>query len=138
MAPAVRCDPVETMKNAVIVRTGSVDESVGMKTSARRSPADRDRAVARLRTLTIGTGIAGIAAVGGFGAMAAVTYAGSSTTITTAAVDRRRDDRRRDDHTRNDHHGRDDEWIDDGPGHGRADGGVRDRPRRDRFVVTGS
>jgi len=57
-----------------------------MKTAARRSPADRDRAIARLRTLTIGTSIAGLAAVGGFGAIAAMSYDGSATDITTAAV----------------------------------------------------
>ena len=57
-----------------------------MKTAARRSPADRDRAVARLRALTIGSSIASIAAVGGFGAIAAHSYGGASTDITTAAV----------------------------------------------------
>ena len=43
------------------------------------TPADRNRAVARLRTLTIGTTIAGLAAVGGFGTLAAVSYSGHST-----------------------------------------------------------
>lgn len=57
-----------------------------MKTAARRSPIDRDRAVGRLRALTIGSSIASIAAVGGFGALAAASYDGSSTGITTAAV----------------------------------------------------
>ena len=57
-----------------------------MKTAVRRSPGDRDRAIARLRALTIRTTIAGIAAVGGFGALAAVSYDGSSTGITMAAV----------------------------------------------------
>jgi hypothetical protein len=57
-----------------------------MKTAARRSPGDRDRAIARLRALTIGSSIAGIAAVGGFGALAAASYDGSATGITTAAV----------------------------------------------------
>ena len=57
-----------------------------MKTAARRSPAERDRAVGRLRALTIGSSIASIAAVGGFGTMAALSYHGTSTDITTAAV----------------------------------------------------
>ena len=57
-----------------------------MKTTARRSPADRDRAVARLRALTIGFSIVSTAAVGGFGALAALSYDGSSTAITTAAI----------------------------------------------------
>lgn len=57
-----------------------------MKTAVRRSPMDRDRAIARLRALTIGSSIAGIAAVGGFGALAAASYDGNSTGITTAAV----------------------------------------------------
>lgn len=57
-----------------------------MKTAARRSPADRDRAVARLRALTIGTSIASVAALGGFGAVAALSYTGAPTEITTAAI----------------------------------------------------
>lgn len=69
-----------------MVRQGSVGHRVVMKTTARRSPADRDRAVARLRSLTIGTSIASLAAVGGFGAMAALSYDGTSGGITTAAV----------------------------------------------------
>jgi hypothetical protein len=69
-----------------MVRQGSADHSVAMKTAARRSPADRDRAVARLRALTIGTSIASFAAVGGFGAMAALSYDGTTGGITTAAA----------------------------------------------------
>jgi len=57
-----------------------------MKTAARRTPADRDRAVARLRALTIGTSIASIAAVGGFSAIAALSYDGTTTDVTTAAI----------------------------------------------------
>lgn len=57
-----------------------------MKTPAPRTPADRDRAVARLRTLTIGSGLAGVLAVGGFGVLAARTYDGTSNGITTAAL----------------------------------------------------
>jgi hypothetical protein len=39
----------------------------------------RDRAVDRIRALTMGTAIVGFAASGAFGALAAVTYAGTST-----------------------------------------------------------
>jgi len=67
-------------------RKGRTDHPAVMKTATRRSPADRDRAVARLRALTIGSSIASIAAVGGFGAIAALSYHGNSTDITTAAV----------------------------------------------------
>jgi hypothetical protein len=70
----------------VTVRKGTTDHRWGMKTAARRSSGDRDRAVARLRALTIGSSIAGIAAVGGFGALAAVSYDGASTDVTTAAI----------------------------------------------------
>lgn len=70
----------------VTLRKGTPAHRVVMKTATRRSPADRDRAVARLRALTIGTSIASIAAVGGFGAVAAQSYGGASTDITTAAV----------------------------------------------------
>ena len=49
-----------------------------MNSAARRSSADRDRAVGRLRTMTIGTGLAGVVAVGGFGAIAAASYDGTS------------------------------------------------------------
>lgn len=74
------------MTGRVTIRTGTLDHRDGMKTATRRSPADRDRAVARLRALTIGSGIASAVAVGGFGALAAVTYRGASDTIVTAAA----------------------------------------------------
>jgi hypothetical protein len=70
----------------VIFAKGSTGDRMTMKTSARRSPADRDRAVARLRILTIGTGIASVAAVGGFGAMAALSYDGTSGGTATTAI----------------------------------------------------
>ena len=72
--------------DAVTSRTGSARHRVDMKNSARRSPADRGRAVDRLRAITIGTSLASIAAVGGFGAIAALSYDGTSTEITTAAA----------------------------------------------------
>lgn len=63
-----------------------------MNSASRRSSADRDRAVGRLRTITIGTGLAGVVAVGGFGAIAAASYDGTSkndgaitAAVTTAA-----------------------------------------------------
>jgi hypothetical protein len=59
-----------------------------MHRAARRlSPADRDRAVGRLRALTIGTTVAGVAAVGGFGSIAALSNHGVATgDVVTAAV----------------------------------------------------
>jgi hypothetical protein len=59
-----------------------------MNSAERRSPADRDRAVTRLRTITIGTGLAGVVAVGGFGAIAALSDDGTGTSegVITAAV----------------------------------------------------
>jgi hypothetical protein len=70
----------------VTLRKGTTDHRVVMKTATPRSPIDRDRAIARLRAITIGSSIASIAAVGGFGAVAALSYGGASTDITTAAV----------------------------------------------------
>jgi hypothetical protein len=57
-----------------------------MNRTRRRSPGERDRAVARLRAITIGTTIAGVAAVGGFGAVAAISYSGGSSDVITAAA----------------------------------------------------
>ena len=51
-----------------------------------RDAAHRDHAIARLRHLTIGTTIASVAAVGVFGAVAAVSFPGGSANVTTAAV----------------------------------------------------
>jgi hypothetical protein len=50
------------------------------------SPADRTRAVGRLRALTVRTALAGIAAVGGFGYLAALTYSGDKASATTAVT----------------------------------------------------
>ena len=44
----------------------------------------RSRAARRLRKLTIGTAALGVAATGGFGWLAAVTYSGSTTAATAA------------------------------------------------------
>lgn len=44
----------------------------------------RSRAARRLRKLTIGTAALGMAATGGFGWLAAVTYSGSTTAATAA------------------------------------------------------
>ena len=78
-------DRVDRM-TIVTIRQGTTGDPPVMKTAARRTPADRDRAVARLRTMTIGTGIAGVLAVGGFGAIAAASYDGTSGDATTAAL----------------------------------------------------
>jgi hypothetical protein len=53
-----------------------------MNAANRITPADRNRAVARLRALTIGTTIAGVAAAGAFGTLAAVSYSGHATGAT--------------------------------------------------------
>jgi hypothetical protein len=45
----------------------------------------RSRNLARLRKLTIGTAALGVAATSGFGWLAAMTYAGATTTATTTA-----------------------------------------------------
>ncbi len=44
----------------------------------------RVRAARRLRTMTIGTAILGVAATGSFGVLAAITYDGTSTSTTSA------------------------------------------------------
>jgi hypothetical protein len=57
-----------------------------MNTTATAREA-RTRNLARLRTLTIGTAVLGVAATTGFGYLAAVTYGGAAaTTATTAAT----------------------------------------------------
>ncbi len=58
-----------------------------MDTRPSLSPTDRDRSVRRIRTLTVATTIAGTAALGGFGLVAAISNPGhASTAATTAAV----------------------------------------------------
>lgn len=58
-----------------------------MTNAQRRSPADRDRAVARVRTITIASALGSLAAVAVFGAAAAVSYDGTTSNgIVTAAV----------------------------------------------------
>lgn len=54
----------------------------GMKRANRISASERNRAVARLRSLTVGTALAAVAASGIFGGLAAVTWSGSSSTNT--------------------------------------------------------
>ncbi len=54
----------------------------------------RAQATKRLRRITIGTAVLGVAATAGFGTLAATTYAGASpaaTTTTTTAASTRRD-----------------------------------------------
>ncbi len=53
----------------------------------RLTPADRDRAVHRLRGLTIGTAVAGIAATAVFGVAAAASYPGKSSADATVSID---------------------------------------------------
>jgi hypothetical protein len=54
-----------------------------MNDSARPQTArNRDRAIGRLRSLTTGTALAGFVATGAFGALAAATYSGHTSTAT--------------------------------------------------------
>jgi hypothetical protein len=49
-----------------------------MKPPARSSsPRARDEAVARIRTITVGTAVAGLVGTGAFGALAAINYSGT-------------------------------------------------------------
>jgi hypothetical protein len=57
-----------------------------MKTSTPQRADDRARAMRRLRAMTIGTALAGIAATGGFGWLAATTHPGSSAMVASVAA----------------------------------------------------
>ena len=60
----------------------------GMNPATQRlNSRSRDRAVDRIRALTMGTAIVGFAASGAFGALAAVTYAGTPTPDGTGSSD---------------------------------------------------
>jgi len=69
-----------------MVRKETIRKMVGMHAPASRSSHDRDRAVDRIRRLTVGTTVAGIVGIGAFGGLAATTWRGTDTTVTTAAV----------------------------------------------------
>ena len=56
-------------------------------TSQRRLPAERDRAVARLHSLTRGAAVGGVLGTLLFGAVAAASYDGTVTTTTAANSD---------------------------------------------------
>ena len=58
-----------------------------MKTAARLTVAERDRALGRLRTLTVGTTLASLTALGGFSIVAAATNPGSSGGQTAVAAE---------------------------------------------------
>jgi hypothetical protein len=55
-------------------------------TPNRRLPADRDRMLARLRHVTLGSAAAGVAGTMLFGALAAATYDGTDTTTGSATT----------------------------------------------------
>lgn len=57
-----------------------------MNTATRLTTDDRNRAIARLRTLTTGTAIASVAAVAGFGLLAALTNPGHAATIASSGT----------------------------------------------------
>ena len=69
-----------------MVRKETIGNMTGMTPATARTSADRDRAVDRVRRLTVGAGVAGVVAVGAFGGLAAMTYRGADATVTTAAV----------------------------------------------------
>ena len=69
-----------------MVRKETIRKMVGMHAPASRNSHDRDRAVDRIRRLTVGTTVAGIVGIGAFGGLAATTWRGTGTTVTTAAV----------------------------------------------------
>ena len=69
-----------------MVRKETIRKMVDMHAPASRSFLDRDRAVDRIRRLTVGTTVAGIVGIGAFGGLAATTWRGTDTTVTTAAV----------------------------------------------------
>jgi hypothetical protein len=66
----------------VTVPKGWVGHDVPMVTSIPQRTNDRTRAFRRLRTMTIGTALAGVAASAGFGWLAAATDAGQTTQVT--------------------------------------------------------
>ncbi len=69
-----------------MVRKETIRKMVDMHAPASRSSLDRDRAVDRIRRLTVGTTVAGIVGIGAFGGLAATTWRGTNATVTTAAV----------------------------------------------------
>ena len=75
-----------------MVRKETIRKMADMHAPSTRRPADRDRAVDRIRRLTIGTTVAGIVAVGGFGGLAAATWRGADAQVTTAAITTTDDD----------------------------------------------
>ena len=58
-----------------------------MKSAAPRTPVDRTNALRRLRTLTLGTALAGVFGMVGFGSVAALTYAGKASTTDGTVAD---------------------------------------------------
>ena len=52
-----------------------------METTTTQRTSDRTRAMRRLRAMTIGTALAGVAATGGFAWLAATTYDGTTTEV---------------------------------------------------------
>lgn len=63
-------------------------EGVDMSADAPRrlTPIDRDRALHRLRGLTLGTAVAAVLAVSGMGYVAAASYAGKSSTSSSTST----------------------------------------------------
>ena len=75
-----------------MVRKETIRKMVDMHAPASRSSLDRDRAVDRIRRLTVGTTVAGIVGIGAFGGLAATTWRGADAQVTTAAITTTGDD----------------------------------------------
>jgi len=69
-----------------MVQKETIRKMSDMNAPPTRRPADRDRAVDRIRHLTVATAVAGIIAVSGFSGLAAVTWRGAEAGVTTADV----------------------------------------------------
>lgn len=50
------------------------------------SPGKRDRGLVRLRRLTVGASVGSVAAIAGFGVLAAATFAGTTKSVTPATT----------------------------------------------------
>jgi hypothetical protein len=67
-------------------RIERIDRDPSPMTPNRRLPADRDRMLARLRHVTLGSAAAGVAGTMLFGALAAATYDGTDSTAASATT----------------------------------------------------
>jgi hypothetical protein len=78
-APAGRC--------GVTKSKGDVGQTPAMNASTSLTPATRDRAINRMRRITLGTALASTAAVAAFGSVAAISNPGQQAATTASATD---------------------------------------------------